>query len=672
MALKADDLQSALSQAQQDTSLPADVKAKVVDLYKQALDELHMADEWAAKGNGYKKAADDAPHALDDIKAQLDQQAAEPAEKTFAESSLDKLKLGLTQAEVASNDLQTQLNELQSAVRRRSDRVDEVRVLDTAAKQRLEDIDRQLSSFVGPSENLLPLDRAQRRLLLARKAKTLAERGSYEQELPSYEATRELLRAKLDLATHRLNQAQKLEKTWQDWVARRSTEDAEAKARSARWAVITARPEVLPLAQKNERLAELRKSPDGPVARLKTVQDQLAVVMAERQKLESLASHIKKIADLPDSMGLFLQQQREKLPDLRHHCKDIAARRDEISHVKLELFELESNRSDLADTDPEVAADADPEIAAVMTSIQVMPSDIDKQELKSAVRELLETQRDYLDALISDYNNYFDALVLDLDRNQRELIRETEQYSDYVNERIFWIRNTPPLGREELARTGQALTWLGNSARWRDVVDTLAADLCKSPELYVLAGLIMMAMLLTERRMRRRIQAIGQQITSSYTDSIAPTVEVIARSVLLALLWPGALWFVAWRLGSAWDAPEFAKETGFALHVTALVYLTTELFRQCWRRDGLAEAHFGWPVAGVALLRQNLRWLLLVGLPLTFLVALLQHHYGSPHDSSLGRLAFIAGLLCLALFASRALRPIDPTSRNPLIQQRAN
>ena len=75
-----------------------------------------------------------------------------------------------------------------------------------------------------------------------------------------------------------------------------------------------------------------------------------------------------------------------KLPDLRHHCKDIAARRDEISHVKLELFELDSNRSDLADTDPEVAADADPEVAAVMNAIAAIPSDIDRQELKSTVR----------------------------------------------------------------------------------------------------------------------------------------------------------------------------------------------------------------------------------------------------------------------------------------------
>ena len=75
---------------------------------------------------------------------------------------------------------------------------------------------------------------------------------------------------------------------------------------------------------------------------------------------------------------------------------------------------------------------------------------------------------------------------------------------------------------------------------------------------------------------------IGRQIVSSYTDSIAPTVEVIVRSLLLALLWPGVLWFVAWRLGSAWDRPEFAKEVGYALHMTALVYLSSELFRRFW------------------------------------------------------------------------------------------
>jgi 6-pyruvoyl-tetrahydropterin synthase len=261
VSLKPDDLQSALTQAQQDVSLPADVKAKVVDLYKQALDESHMADEWTAKSQAFKKESDDAPHSLSLIKSQLDDSAAEPTEKALNDCSLDKLKQGLAQAGAASNDLQAQLTELQSAVRRRAERVDEVRVLDAAAKQKLDEIDHQLLTFVGPPENLAPLDRAQRRLLMARKAKITAERGSYEQELPSYEATRELLRAKLDLATHRLNQAEKIEKIWQDWVARRSTEDAQAKARTARWAVVTARPEVLPLAQKTERLAELRRWP---------------------------------------------------------------------------------------------------------------------------------------------------------------------------------------------------------------------------------------------------------------------------------------------------------------------------------------------------------------------------------------------------------------------------
>src|SRR6185437_1175904 len=98
--LKADDLSTAMSQAQQDSTLPADVKAKVVDLYKQALDELHMADEWTAKGKAYKKEADDAPHALELIKAHFFFNNAETTEKMLSESSLEKLKQGLTQAEV--------------------------------------------------------------------------------------------------------------------------------------------------------------------------------------------------------------------------------------------------------------------------------------------------------------------------------------------------------------------------------------------------------------------------------------------------------------------------------------------------------------------------------------------------------------------------------------------
>ena len=105
--------------------------------------------------------------------------------------------------------------------------------------------------------------------------------------------------------------------------------------------------------------------------------------------------------------------------------------------------------------------------------------------------------------MISDYNKYFDALVLDLDRNQRELIRETEQYSDYVNERIFWIRNTPPLRRDELARTGQALSWLANTASYANVIDTLTADCCKYPALYLVAGVVLVGMLVVRRQSRR-------------------------------------------------------------------------------------------------------------------------------------------------------------------------
>lgn len=648
-ALRSADVQAALAQVQQDASLPAEVRAKAVESYTKALEELRLADQWTAKAAAFRATAASAPRDLEALRAQLEQPGTDVASTALAEYALDRLKQGQVEAESLRSSLQNQLTELEAAVRRRGERVEEVRVLDAAVKQRLDDLDRQFSALASTG-NVPVVDRAARVLLLAERAKSLAEHASYEQELPSYEATRELMRTRLDLLTRRLNQAEKNAKAWQSWADRRSREDAEAKARSARWAVITARPEVLPLAEENERLAELRKSADGPVARLKKAQDDLATIMAERQKLGTQSSHVKKVADLTDSIGLLLQKQRDELPDLRQHRKNIAARRSEITHLKLELFELETKRSDLADLDAQVKL--------VLSGISLPADQAERRELELTVRELLETQRDYLDALIADYNNYFNALVLDLDRNEQELIRETEQYAEYINERIFWLPSSPPLGREELARSMRAALWFADPGRCNEVLGTLAADVRKYPPLYVLAAAALAGMLFLTRRLKRRIAELGKQVASSYTDSIRPTIDVLASSAVLALTGPAVLGFIAWRLTSHWDTPELAKDIAYALEMTAMAFFTTDLFRQFWRNRGLAEAHFGWPHQSVAVMHRNLRWLMPVGLPLVFVVALVEHHEGAPHDYSLGRLAFIVGLVAVTLFALRTLRPI--------------
>jgi potassium efflux system protein len=648
--ITADEVKSSLAQLDQSADIPADVKAKAAELYKQALEELRIANDWSTKTANFKASRQSAPKELEDLKTQLSRPLADVAPQLPPHAALDELKQLAARAETAHTDVQTELTDLEAAARRRSDRFEEVRVLDGAAKQRLDFIGKQLAELPATLDGMTPLDQATRALLLAKNAKTLAEHACYEEELPAYEATRELMRAKLDWATRRLNQAEELDKKWRAIVTDRSRQDAETKAYDARWTVMNARPEVLPLAEENEKLADLRTSADGPAAKLKRVQEEVSSLNAELVRLQSQAAHIKKVADLTDSIGILLQKQRNDLPDLRLHRKHIAARQTEITNIKLQLFELETRRSELADIDAAVRQ--------VINDMELGPGNAQRAALEPTVRELLETRRDYLDALIADDNNYFNALVLELDKTEQELIRETEAYANYINERIFWIRSSPPLEKDALARAWHAARWLGEPAHWALLGETLWADVHLHAMIDSLGLAAALAMLYFQRRVRRRVHEIGRHVANSYTDSINPTIEASLWTVVLALPWPALAWFIGWRLTAAWEAPEFAKTVAFALHVTAIAGLTTELWRQICRRKGLAEAHFRWPPSSLQPLRRNVRWLLIVGLPITFVVALVEQQENSLREEALGRLVYIVGLVALTVFAKQVVPPI--------------
>jgi potassium efflux system protein len=645
-----------IKEAQDSTTLAADVKAKVIETCQQALDELRIADDWMSKSTAFRTARLSAPKELEQVKALLAQPLVDPVIPEKA--TLETLKQGLAQADADLLSAQNEQADLEAKGRLRMDRCEQIRVLDAAATQRLDDVYKQLAAYPAVADGLSPMDRAQRGLLLAKRAKTLAERAAYEQELPSYEARRELMRAKLDLATQQLNHVDAVERKWKDAVADRSRQDADLKARDAMWARETASPEVRPLAIENEQLAELRRSPQGPAAKTKEIEEQVADLMALRAKLQSQFEHIRKIATLTNAVGLLLQKQRGELPNLHSHRRSVRERQTEVADIKLKLIELETKRSDLADIPAQVTE--------VVDNIDPPPSAEKRRELELAVHQLLETQRDYLDALIADYNNYFNSLVLDLDKNEQELIHETADYASYINERILWIPSAAPLGAADLGRSWDAAVWLTDRNKWLVAGQALWDDAIENPLVNALAAATALAMLLAQRRLRRRVREIGEQCARNYSSSFLPTLEALALTVAISLLWPAVLWFLAWRLSAAWDAPQFAKTVAFALQVTAIAFLTTELMRQVCRRKGLAEIHFGWPEANVRALRQNLPWLLVVGLPITFVVSMIQEQDNALFNSSLGRLTFIVGLILLTVFAWRVLRPGSAPISNEL------
>lgn len=640
------ELQAELNELEVASELPPEAKARAVEYYRQAIDDTRIADDWQTKAAGFRESREQAPRDLEAAKVELNRSANDVGPAIPERASLDELRQGLAAAEAESSSARAEKAALEAKLRRRVDRFEEVRVLDAAAKARLEDAERLLA--LSPRDAANAVERAERRAVCARRSKTIAERAAYAEELPCYEATRDLLRVQLDLATRRLNQAEQAERQWKDAVAERGQAEAELKARDARWAVETAPAEVRPLAESNEQLARLRKAADGPAALLKQVEDEASRLHAQRARLQTNFAHVQKIADLADAAGPLLQRERDELPDVRRHREQIHDRKATIAAVKLKLIDLENERSELAD----LAAETERRLAA----IDPPPTGDRRQRIDLALREQLEMRRDCLDALIADYDKYFNALVLELDKVERELVRTAEEYGAYISEQILWIRSAGPVSRDDWPAARQALAWLTEPAPWRRLFVAVWDDVRWVPLLYVVATLIAAIWWALLDRTRGRLRAIGKAACHEHV-CIGPTIEALGDTLVLASFWPACLAFVAWRLGGVAEGGPLAKIVAFALHTLAVVGWTSEFFRQICCRHGLAEAHFCWPAELVAPVRRHLRWLMILATPLVLLVAALQEQDSATHQASLGRWAFIFGMTMLAVFARNVLRP---------------
>ncbi len=96
---------------------------------------------------------------------------------------------------------------------------------------------------------------------------------------------------------------------------------------------------------------------------------------------------------------------------------------------------------------------------------------------------------------------------------------------------------------------------------------------------------------------------------------------------------------------------------GAGLTETARVFLALELLRHICCHRGLGESHFGWSAAALKLLRQNIRWFSLPALPLMCVAVAMAWQENDRWDASLGRMCFVAALLCFSLALHRVLRP---------------
>jgi potassium-dependent mechanosensitive channel len=649
--ISAEIIQGRLKQVEDSHDLDESVKAKIRECYQQAIRELDSAQTWQAGATRFEQMATSAAADQATTKTELEQMPVKPSMDTPENITLPQIDQLISKKQSELDEFRARLAELEAEPKRRASRRAEIPKLAGAAKDRLAQLDEQLQAQ-APADEAPALGGPRRVLILCQRKAVECEIQAFDKEIAAYEATGELLPLRRDLSARRVALAEQEIKGWQETANQRRQQEAEKQLLQARLDAARAHPAVKRLARENAALAETRKELVEHIA------ETTRQFEKTNQQLTALKDQFKKDREkvetggLTNAVGLLLRKHREALPNLRVHRHEIIAGQTAISENQLAALELQDRRSALADLEQQVRA--------TLRSLDPGAEQLDNRELESAVRESLQTEKNYLDDLIKDQNIYFTNLV-NLDIAEGQLIKETEAFATYVDERVLWIASASAVNATDVTHAGQVLWKIAGPDAWKEIGGALALDCMQNPAVYLMAVCVFGLLMYCRRRMRNKIQKIGDMAAAANCYRITPTIEALFLTLLIAAIWPGLMAYLSWRM-LALDASEFckaigAKAIGAGLASTALVNFVLELLRSTCRPNGLGEAHLGWPGHNLQVLRQHLKWLNVVVLPLVFIVAALHAEENERWNDSLGRLCFIATMLFSALFLQRILRP---------------
>ena len=614
---------------------------------------------WQATAGEYKRAAEEAKSRAEII----DQEVARLQERKEIEvpegATAAELAAKLVEAEQDLAAARREATGLDAESEARAERRRRVPELLLIAKQRLRDLE---GSPIAAGDDA-PQTEAFSEIDSLRREALLAEIEAYQNELASYEVRGALLAKSRDRATLRIAYYEALTTKLREATQRMELLKVESDNEEARKLLqeLTALPEgfkqtLEELYRRNEALASVWTGDGGLYRQIEDVSEKLARAEAKVAEIESellrLAARVEAVG-LADSVGALLRQHRAEAPDIGMYQRFIRMRQEQIGDVQLQQIKLREQRQALADIDTLVGE--------VMASVDEPVSPEARREVEQLLRQLFETQRRYMDALINDYETYFQKLV-DFDASQHELIDRTEDLLDFIDERILWVPSGKAVQPELLSDGRDAMTWLLSPQYWAQLGRAFREAATEFWPVNLLISLLVIVFVAFTRRARRRLQILEETARKPDCATVSPTIEAFLITLTFALWLPAVFAYVGWRLGVSPVATQFTRSFAYGLLVASAFWATIRLCRQLVRPNGIAGAHCEWPVTATQSLWRSLRWFAALTVPAVFIILLFEARGEDLWRESVGRVAFTLSMLAVAAFNYLALRPDGPVT----------
>jgi potassium efflux system protein len=260
-----------------------------------------------------------------------------------------------------------------------------------------------------------------------------------------------------------------------------------------------------------------------------------------------------------------------------------------------------------------------------------------------------------LNELQKVYGRYIGKLT-SLDLAERQLLELSESYIDYINDQLIWISNDNIFQLFTPTQLTSSLAWLVSPEHWQE----LSTDLVTSSQYNVYFAFILLAIfsLVVWKQPYARLQIpnLARATRKISTDSIKLTFKALLFTLVKIAALPVLMIGTGLLLKSQPTATAFTLAIATSLITVGITLTAALLLYQLCLPEGVGVRHLRWNNKICHSVANELRWVIPVGTPLRFLIALGAGDSLPAGALALSSIATIAMMVLFIIFTYRLLR----------------
>ncbi len=557
----------------------------------------------------------------------------------------------VTQLATAKSDLTA----AESAAAFESKRRQDLQTIIPDIEQQLADQRAALDGM--PATNLSLADQVQREVAVAEERRLAAQLDSFRREAALLDAQAAAASAQLDrdVKNRRVETMQQQIEAIEAAIAEKRPQDAAERVETAESQLENLHPALRFIGMQNQKYAEQNQELVSDITEVENDLGRRTETLEKiRQEFQQAKTRVETVG-LIEAVGAMLRTLKANLPNVREYELKLRDRQPKINDAQYKLIELKDQRNAKISQIIQTAFnDAKPPVPFA-----------EQEALAVEARKLLEAQRtEYLDPLIRSQTAYFDKLV-SASTQEQQIIDLVEEATDYVNQRVLWVRSTRPLFSQPIPSVGE--WWFLQPGTWTNFWPRVVTELEENWIRWAIAVVAVLALLRFRLRLRQEIDAIGQQVRRGNCTAFMPTIHAIFMTIAAAGPLTLVLGFTGLRLRNIAGVDSATTAVSQALLSGAMTYFPLEVLRQICRPNGLAIAHFGGNEENVRMLRGWLRRLMLILLPLVVMVTFLATGRSGFGSDVVERYLFLVAAVVMSVMLARLLHPTQGLPRRYLV-----